>query len=136
MRARRRKTRWTESNITSIYAVSLTAAFIFRYCHFLFPVFFFRSTWHLFLSIFADHTVPAKKRRVRGFYRINFSGMLFSSIATNFAAVILNVNTEWSRLRTAYGYRDRLRVGNNSNISHDNISSDLSETANVFITSE
>lgn len=33
----------------------------------------------------------------------------------------------------AYGYRDRLRNGNNSNISRDNISFDLSETANVFI---
>lgn len=33
----------------------------------------------------------------------------------------------------AYGYRDRLRNGNNSNISRDNISFDLSKTANVFI---
>lgn len=33
----------------------------------------------------------------------------------------------------AYGYRDRLRNGNNSNILRDNISFDLSETANVFI---
>lgn len=33
----------------------------------------------------------------------------------------------------AYGYRDRLRNGNNSNILCDNISFDLSETANVFI---
>lgn len=33
----------------------------------------------------------------------------------------------------AYGYRDQLRNGNNSNISHDNISFDLSETTNVFI---
>lgn len=33
----------------------------------------------------------------------------------------------------AYGYRDQLRNGSNSNISRDNISFDLSETTNVFI---
>lgn len=37
-----------------------------------------------------------------------------------------------SAARTAYGYRDRLRIGNNSNISRDNISLDPIENCKCF----
>lgn len=91
------------------------------------------------LSFYFSQPYPpfsAKKGAFTSFYHINFLGLLFSSAATNFAAVILNVNTEWDRggsaVRTAYGYRDRLRIGNNSNISRDNISSDPIENCKCF----
>lgn len=93
------------------------------------------GTCSLYPSIFVDHTIFCEKGAFTGFYHINFGGLLFSSAATNFAAVILNVNTEWrggSAARTAYGYRDRLRIGNNSNISRDNISFDPIENCKCF----
>jgi len=97
------------------------------------PYFFFTARG-LYPSIFVDHFLR-KKGAFIGFYHINFLRLLFSSTATNFTAVILNVNTEWGgggTARTAYGYRDRLRIGNNSNISRDNISFDPIENCKCF----
>lgn len=94
--------------------------------------------WSLSFYFCRPHHFLRKKGAFTGFYRINFfgrGGLLFFSAATNFAAVILNVNTERGGkrvTRTAYGYRDRLRIEKNSNISRDNISFDPIENCKCF----
>lgn len=100
-------------------------------------LFFFFGARILCPSISVDRAIFCEKKvHSRVFIASIFWGLLFFSAATNFATVILNVNTERGEgrrgCRTAYGYRDRLRIGKNSNISRDNISSGPIENCKCF----